>query len=216
MLLLAVIGGLAFVATQKPAELVGALPGTTAAGELASGSVPYPASVSAADRSRIAEAFGNDPVKISTASLLVEVGADETGLTFTATPTETATVIDVSADGDAALAAWLDANESRLDAARIAGRDQAMAAVTTDLLTGEIDPNAVAGAFESVFLATLQGGLGSAVVANVGGVAVPVMRQDGRTLRLAVPAGTSLLTLVPRPSQAAAMPQPFEYRVAID
>ena len=214
VLLLAVVGGLGYVAMQTPDELVGVLPATVAASEMASGSVPYPASVSAEDRSRIVDAFGSDPVKISTASLLVEVAADDSGLTFTATPTETATVIDINADGDAALAAWLTANEAPLEAARIAGRDQAMAAVTTDLLTGEVDPNAVAGAFESVFLATLQGGLGSAVVANVGGVAVPVMRQDGRTLRLAVPAGTSLLTLVPKPSST--LPQPFEYRVVID
>lgn len=200
-----------------PAALTGALAATAADGSPRTGTVAYPATVGEADRERVVDAFGTQPVNISTASVTVSVTADADGLGFTVTPADGTKTVAVDLTSDAGLAAWLAANGPAKSAERAAKREAAIGSLMADLIGEEIRPNAVAAYFDSVFLATLQREIGWAVVANVGGTAIPVMEEttDG-TLLFAIPATADLLTVQPRPGQdESILPRPFAFNAAV-
>ena len=215
--LAAAMGGAWVFLGGNSSALTGSLVATASGGGPQSGTVAYPESLPAASREAITRELSDRPLRFSTSSVAIEVTGTPTGLAFTVEPSEGTRVVQVDPAAAPPLAAYLTRSAASLNAARQTERSAAIEKMFGEMTLsddGSIRPGAAAAYRDSVFLATLQDGLGGSVIANVAGTGVPVMAETNGKLLFALDPNVTLFELVERVG-IDRLPDEFRYRVEV-
>lgn len=209
----AAVGGFVVLQNSGPGEMKGQLAATVIEGDSVSTSLALPASAAA---ERLSVELMQDPIALRTQTFDTVFSATESELTVTISKNESGQLVEIDGRSNAAIASFLDtygANMMQRRQQQLAGN---LASMIEAVGTDPVDREAAAGFRDPVGLAAMQASLGPHVVANVDGVAYPVVSEpEPGVLRFAIPAATARFEILRAPANPANVPETFQYTVTV-
>ena len=209
----AVLGAIFYAQNAGPGKMIGTLTARAIDGDSVSMSLALPGSVSS---ERLTTELASDPIVFRTPTFDTEFGASAGDMTISITKNEAGQLVEVDGKADAAIQAFLDAYGTQMLQRRQQKLAGDLAAFVEAVGTDPVDREAAAGFRDSVGLAALQSTLGPHVVANVDGVAYPVVSEpEPGVLRFAIPSGTATFTILRAPANPGSVPETLDYTVTV-